>query len=270
MKSKFYASFMLCAIGALSATAQTQLWGTSYSGGATGQGTIFSADGNGTNFHTEYSLVNALGAMPNGTPVLANNHKLYGVTELGGYGDSCVVYSYDPSNGTFTNIHDLFQYTQYGWEAKSGMLKAEDGTLYGLCAAGGANGELGSGTAPANGKKHSVGQVMRLENLIFEVGKSKIDPGSYPELDIVVNMMKENKDMVIQLEGHTDYQGDAKENLKLSQYRVDAVRNYIVSKSINKLRIKTKAFGGAQPLSKDNTPEAHRLNRRVEVRVLEN
>jgi outer membrane protein OmpA-like peptidoglycan-associated protein len=52
--------------------------------------------------------------------------------------------------------------------------------------------------------------------------------------------------------------------------RVDAVKKYLVEKDIQKARIKTKAFGGSQPLSRDNTPEAHRLNRRVELRILEN
>lgn len=118
--------------------------------------------------------------------------------------------------------------------------------------------------------KHSVGQVMRLNNLIFQVGKSRIDPESYPELDVVVNMMKENTSMIIQLEGHTDYQGNASDNMRLSQMRVAAVKNYIVSKKIAKNRIKTKAFGGTQPLSREDTPEAHRLNRRVELRILEN
>ena len=83
-------------------------------------------------------------------------------------------------------------------------------------------------------------------------------------------MMNDNSNMVIQLEGHTDYQGDAKENAKLSQGRVDAVKSYLVSKGIQKSRIKTKAFGGTQPLSRDDTPEAHRMNRRVELRILEN
>ena len=76
--------------------------------------------------------------------------------------------------------------------------------------------------------------------------------------------------MVIQLEGHTDYQGDPKENMKLSQMRVDAVKSYLSSKGVSKGRVKTKAFGGTMPLSRDNTPEAHRLNRRVELRILEN
>lgn len=129
--------------------------------------------------------------------------------------------------------------------------------------------ELTTG-APANNSKHSVGHVMRLDNVIFQVGRSKISEDSYSELDIVVKMMKENATMVIQLEGHTDYLGDAKENMKLSKARVEAVKDYLVSKNIAKSRVKTKAFGGTQPLSRDDTPEAHRLNRRVELRILQN
>jgi outer membrane protein OmpA-like peptidoglycan-associated protein len=129
--------------------------------------------------------------------------------------------------------------------------------------------ELSNGSVHPDAR-HAVGHVMRLDNLIFQVSKSKIDPESYSELDLLVDMMVENPTMVVQLEGHTDYLGDPKENLKLSQQRVDAVKTYVTNKSIAKSRVKTKAFGGLQPLSKDNTPEAHRLNRRVEVRILEN
>lgn len=126
--------------------------------------------------------------------------------------------------------------------------------------------QLSSGSKPAP----TAGKIMRLDNLIFEVGKSKIDPESYPELDILVNLMGENPKMVIQLEGHTDYLGDSRANMKLSQQRVESVRDYLGEHGISKTRVKTKAFGGSQPLSRDNTPEAHRLNRRVEVRILEN
>jgi OmpA-OmpF porin, OOP family len=119
-------------------------------------------------------------------------------------------------------------------------------------------------------KKHEVGHVMRLDNVIFPVGRARINEESYSELNVVVDMMQENKTMVIQLEGHTDYQGDPKDNLKLSKERVESVRRYITSKGVARSRIKTKAFGGTMPLSRDNTPEAHRLNRRVELRILEN
>jgi outer membrane protein OmpA-like peptidoglycan-associated protein len=127
--------------------------------------------------------------------------------------------------------------------------------------------ELSTGEKP---NLHVAGHVMRLNNLIFEVGKTRIDPESYSELDILVNMMNDNPKMVIQLEGHTDFLGEAKANMKLSQQRVESVKDYLASKGLAKARIKTKAFGGNQPISRDNTPEAHRLNRRVEVRILEN
>ena len=124
--------------------------------------------------------------------------------------------------------------------------------------------------AGAETSDHAVGQVLLLKNLIFELGKAKINPDSYGELDLVVGMMNNNKTMVIQLEGHTDYQGDAKQNLKLSEQRVEAVKDYLVSKRIHKNRIKTKAFGGTMPISNDDTPQGHSLNRRVEVRILQN
>lgn len=117
---------------------------------------------------------------------------------------------------------------------------------------------------------HTVGKEMRLDNLIFEVGKSKIAPESYPEIDQVVTMMNNYPKMVIQLEGHTDFRGDPKLNMKLSQERVDAVKTYIVAKGISKGKIKTKAFGGTQPISREDTEKAHAMNRRVVVRIIQN
>jgi outer membrane protein OmpA-like peptidoglycan-associated protein len=117
---------------------------------------------------------------------------------------------------------------------------------------------------------HRAGHIMRLDNLIFSVGTARISPESHDELDEVVVMLKNNPAMVVQLEGHTDIKGDPKLNMKLSQDRVDAVKSYLVSKGSNKSKIKTKAFGGTSPLSRENTEEAHKMNRRVELRILEN
>ncbi len=117
---------------------------------------------------------------------------------------------------------------------------------------------------------HHVGKVMRLDALIFQLRSSVISPESFQELNTVVQMLHDNPKMVIQLEGHTDTRGDAKENLKLSEQRVDAVRDYLIKRGVDKNRVKLKAFGGGAPLSRENTEEAHKLNRRVEVRVLEN
>ncbi len=116
----------------------------------------------------------------------------------------------------------------------------------------------------------TTGQTIRLSHLIFTQGKSVINPQSFGELDEVVAMMKVNTKIEIQLEGHTDNQGDAKANMRLSQERVNAVKKYLVSKGIAKDRVSTKAFGGTQPISKEKTDEARSLNRRVEMRILKN
>jgi OOP family OmpA-OmpF porin len=117
---------------------------------------------------------------------------------------------------------------------------------------------------------HTVGKVMNLDNLIFEQGNAKIASASFAELDEVVTMLSTYPKMIIQLEGHTDTRGDAKALLKLSQDRVDAVKTYLIAKGVNKSKVKTKAFGGTQPLSRSNTEEAHKMNRRVQVRILAN
>jgi outer membrane protein OmpA-like peptidoglycan-associated protein len=117
---------------------------------------------------------------------------------------------------------------------------------------------------------HTVGKVMRLQNLIFQTGSSNIEPSSYKELNEVVTMLKNNPKMVIQLEGHTDYIGNAKLNLKLSEDRVNAIKHYLTTHGSEPSKIKTKAYGGTVPLSRENTEEARSLNRRVEVRILKN
>lgn len=107
-----------------------------------------------------------------------------------------------------------------------------------------------------------------LENLIFDRGSAAISPSSYSGLDELANWINSRPTMVIQLEGHTDFAGNAEANMNLSQARVDAVKEYLLKKGVNKNKVLTKAFGGSQPLSTDRTDEAKERNRRVEVSVV--
>lgn len=107
-----------------------------------------------------------------------------------------------------------------------------------------------------------------LHNLIFARGRAVIDESSYTELNDFVDWLEARPNINIQLEGHTDFQGNAQANLQLSQDRVDAVKEYLTKRGVKKTRISTKAFGGTQPLSRERTDEARTANRRVEVRIL--
>ena len=75
-----------------------------------------------------------------------------------------------------------------------------------------------------------AGEAIRLNNLNFSQGKAYIEPQSYSELDELVEMMKDNDRLVIQLEGHTDNLGNATANMKLSEDRVEAIKKYLAGK----------------------------------------
>jgi len=107
-----------------------------------------------------------------------------------------------------------------------------------------------------------------LEDLRFASRKATITRESYQELDDLVKWMKDRPKKIIQLEGHTDFTGSATANLELSQKRVDAVKAYLAKNGIKKGRVRTKAFGGSQPLTRERTDEAKARNRRVEVQIL--
>ncbi len=114
----------------------------------------------------------------------------------------------------------------------------------------------------------TVGTTIRLNKVYFERGKAVLLDSSYAELDNLVEMLKENPDIKIELSGHTDNQGNAKLNLKLSQDRVEAVKAYLVSKGIDAKRIKGKGYGGTRPVASNASEETRRLNRRVEFKII--
>lgn len=116
--------------------------------------------------------------------------------------------------------------------------------------------------------KEDLVDVIKLDNLIFARGSDKITEVSHEELDGVAKWMHKNSSIIIQLEGHTDFAGNPESNMRLSEARVLAVKEYLAKKGVKKKRILTKAFGGTRPLTTERSPEAHIKNRRVEVRVI--
>ncbi|WP_128547282.1 OmpA family protein [Larkinella soli] len=118
------------------------------------------------------------------------------------------------------------------------------------------------------GSKVEAGRTYRLNNLLFRQSDYHIQPSSYPQLDTLASLMKDNPTMEIELAGHTDNVGDPKLNVALSRQRVDAVKSYLTNKGIQAARIKTQANGGSKPIADNTREETRRLNRRVEVTIL--
>src|SRR5690606_17323025 len=112
-----------------------------------------------------------------------------------------------------------------------------------------------------------VGVTVNLKDVLFEQSKTLLLPESFDELDLVVSFLKANPSVRIELSGHTDNRGIPAQNVKLSQGRVDKVKEYLISKGIDKKRISGKGYGGSKPIASNDTEETRKLNRRVEFTI---
>ena len=109
-----------------------------------------------------------------------------------------------------------------------------------------------------------VGTTVTLKNVLFIQSKAELLPESYPELNAVVQFLKANPHLEIELAGHTDNRGSFRQLMSLSQQRVNKVKHYLVSKGIESKRIVGKGYGGSKPIASNDTEETRMLNRRVE------
>ncbi len=109
----------------------------------------------------------------------------------------------------------------------------------------------------------TAGDVVRFTNVYFETDKSDIRDVDASELDNLVSILKENKNMSIGIYGHADKRGAAAANQILSRSRAESVRQYLISKGIESYRLRLEAFGESAPAS-----DALDENRRVEFKVL--
>jgi len=106
------------------------------------------------------------------------------------------------------------------------------------------------------------------ENVLFESNKSILLEESKIVLNKLITEMQKNKNMKIEIIGHTDNTGDEKQNQKLSENRAKAVVDYLISKNIDKSRLSYKGLGSSKPIASNNTEEGKKKNRRVEFIIL--
>lgn len=107
-----------------------------------------------------------------------------------------------------------------------------------------------------------------LKNIFFDVNRFELKPESSTELDNIVQLLKENPTLKIQISGHTDNVGNPADNLKLSNNRAGAVINYLISKGIDAKRLSSKGWGETKPLANNTSDEGRAINRRTEMKVM--
>lgn len=112
--------------------------------------------------------------------------------------------------------------------------------------------------------KIQVGNNVTLQNIFFDTNKFELLPESMVELNILIEMLKTNATVGIEIQGHTDHIGDVNLNQKLSENRAKAVYDFLIKNGIDKKRLTFKGYGATKPRSDNNTEEGRKLNRRTE------
>ncbi len=115
--------------------------------------------------------------------------------------------------------------------------------------------------------KTEDGRVIRMNNIFFDFDSYVLKEDSYPELDRTVDFMNKYKNIKLLIMGHTDDIGSEKYNLDLSEKRAQAVMNYMLSKGIDRSKLRCKGFGNSMQLETGDNEESRRKNRRVEFKI---
>ncbi len=99
----------------------------------------------------------------------------------------------------------------------------------------------------------------------FEFNSTALDEHSMKYLSDLSEALKENDHMKVRLTGHTDNVGSAAFNMRLSKYRAEVIRDYLVGAGVNPKRIETDGKGLTEPINGNKTEADRALNRRVEL-----
>jgi outer membrane protein OmpA-like peptidoglycan-associated protein len=124
------------------------------------------------------------------------------------------------------------------------------------------------GDMEINKETEPLESKIAFKSLEFESGKADILKSMRPDLDKLGNFLIDHPYLLLTISGHTDSEGKADANLRLSQARADAIRAYLMYEfKVDPDRITAIGYGGAKPIVEEQTEEDRRLNRRVEFEI---
>jgi outer membrane protein OmpA-like peptidoglycan-associated protein len=111
------------------------------------------------------------------------------------------------------------------------------------------------------------GLIVSMSDVLFDTGKFSLKPGAREKLAKVAGILIAYPGLNIEVDGYTDNVGGDEMNLKLSENRANAVRNYLVEQSVVSNSVSAKGFGNTLPVSSNDNASGRQENRRVELVV---
>jgi len=113
--------------------------------------------------------------------------------------------------------------------------------------------------------EEKISDILQEKHVNFYKSSAKITKKGRKTLDEIIVILKRQKDIHIEIQGHTDASGRAKINQWISSKRAKSVKHYLVSRGLNPKNITAKGFGETKLLLKNRPYNA--INRRVEIKI---
>ena len=114
----------------------------------------------------------------------------------------------------------------------------------------------------------SMEKDFTLDGVQFEFDSAKLTADAKVVLKEVVDALKKNPNVKVEIQGHTDNVGEAAYNITLSQERANAVKDFLVQNGISAMRITTRGYGENRPVASNETAEGRALNRRIDFVIV--
>jgi outer membrane protein OmpA-like peptidoglycan-associated protein len=118
-------------------------------------------------------------------------------------------------------------------------------------------------------RKIEVGKPYTINDILYQTASADLSKQSKFILRQFSRFLEENPTITIAIQGHTDNEGNADNNLALSQRRAEGVRDYLISLGIEANRLEAKGFGQTQPKVPNSSAENKAKNRRTDF-VIQN
>jgi outer membrane protein OmpA-like peptidoglycan-associated protein len=120
-----------------------------------------------------------------------------------------------------------------------------------------------SGRVAALATRLASGQALTLRALYFEQGKAELLPQVQASLDTLARALSRRPKLRLEVQGHTDNQGDPAINQLLSRRRAEAVCQYLAGRGVAASRLRAVGYGGSRPVADNRQPDQRPRNRRV-------
>ena len=127
--------------------------------------------------------------------------------------------------------------------------------------------KAGDAGQPVDLQGCATGDTVVLRGVNFDYDKSRLTANARTVLDFVVEALNASPSLTVEVGGHTDARGSEIYNQQLSQRRAASVRQYLLEKGIDAVRLTSKGYGESRPVADNQTDGGRELNRRVELKI---